>query len=440
MRLEFLSGSIFAVGALLAMQSTLRAETTETEIPASDVAPHAGYYAPYALQSAGAYLPVQALDKTRGTPGQDANYVVQSTFQDKDFGATAAQIRERAREALSGWRYQFGSDAYLSCINSNNAECVKRLPGKWTWKPRGGPAFHVWAQDSSFPESFIAPQSCSEVSITFRGTVKSQPADWGTNGHKLSKYFLDNYYRQLHRNIDGIIGRVTALDCYRQAIDPSGVRIVSAGHSLGGGLAQLAALANKRGPRISKVFAFDPSPVTAHGLVDKQTLAENSKGLEIDRISQAGEILQPLRAVMPQYPRMKNACNPLVRSVGVDVIRGSAVARHDMAKMAAGLVRLSHSGAVQSRPIATQCLTRYERQMTPRLMPVALVAETTWPLLDPFADAPTSTPSAPRIARTAASQRHQATRARPSVVNASVSFGPQEGADAENPLNDIFEP
>ena len=59
------------------------------------------------------------------------------------------------------------------------------------------------------------------------------------------------------------MNRVASLPC-RQGR----AQIVSVGHSLGGGLAQFAALATKKGKaRIVKVFAFDSSPVTGISLL-----------------------------------------------------------------------------------------------------------------------------------------------------------------------------
>jgi pimeloyl-ACP methyl ester carboxylesterase len=396
------------------------AQASETDIPASWIAPHAGYYAPYALHSVGAYLPVSGLDKTRSAePGADAEYVVQNTFKDKDFGAQAAEIRERARAALDGWHYKFGSEAYLSCVDRADADCLKKLPGRLVAKPGSGPAFHVWALDSSFPDNFLYPESCAEVAITFRGTVMSRKSDWAANAHYLSKYVVDNHYRQLSRNIDGIIKRVAALDCYKQG---DSARIVSSGHSLGGGLAQLAALANKRGPKISKVFAFDPSPVTGADLVDKKTLADNSAGLEIDRIFQSGEILENFRNYAQQYPPTRKPCDPLVRAVAVDVLRGGPVVRHGMAGMAAELVQLSNAGIRTTRPIARNCVTRYERQMTPKnpVMPLAAA----FPDLDAEPIVPATKRRGPAKAR---------------LVNASVSFGPAK-PESDDPFQGVFSP
>jgi pimeloyl-ACP methyl ester carboxylesterase len=309
--------------------------------------------------------------KPTATPGADVRYVVENTFTAANSGSKseADQIKSRAQETLKDWHYQFGSDSHLSCMDKTDYECKKALPGRWVYKPPGGPVFQVWAlENSSFPNNlpdfFPGSQSCSEVSIAFRGTFGLNKSDWVANAHMLTRgHFVDDHYKQLHRNIDGIIRKITELDCFKRASAP---RIVAVGHSLGGGLAQLAALANKRSPRIGKVFAFDPSPVTGANLVDQQTLAENSKGLEIDRIFQEGEILQPAREWLQAYPPSKHPCDPRVRKVTVDAWRGGGVDRHGIGKLAAALVDLSYE-FVNTHQIPTShgcpTPTRYEREL-----------------------------------------------------------------------------
>ncbi len=131
-------------------------------------------------------------------------------------------------------------------------------------------------------------------------------------------------------------------DCYKRA--GSKARIVSTGHSLGGGLAQFVALATKSGgPQIAKVFAFDPSPVTGAHLVDKQLREGNARGLTVDRIYESGEILSYARGLIQQYPPATSRCDPLVRTVEVKAARGTAVGLHGVPLLAANLVDLSYN-------------------------------------------------------------------------------------------------
>ncbi|ERF83986.1 DUF2974 domain-containing protein [Bradyrhizobium viridifuturi] len=309
-------------------------------IQASFVYNYARYYAPYAIQASAAYLPLDEFNARRATQdadgyGADVNYAVQTIFPDE-------KVKPRAREAFKRWRYQFGSDSYLTCIDPTDADCLAAYNNRG-WSFSGGPAFQVWARARS---AKVASGACSEVSIAFRGTVGTSLGDWLSNADRFGSPY-DDYYHQLRRNVDAIIKSVQNLDCYkRAAVKP---QIVSTGHSLGGGLAQLAALATKlKGPRISKVFAFDPSPVTGAHLVDQSLRESNADGLTIDRIYQEGEVLSYVRSAAQQYPSAKSKCNPYVRTVKVDALPpGSPIQLHGMTGMSTQLVQLSYNGETQ---------------------------------------------------------------------------------------------
>jgi len=309
-------------------------------IQASFVYNYARYYAPYAIQASAAYLPIAEFDTRRAKLdadgyGTDVNYAVRSIFTDDI-------VKSRAREAFRRWRYQFGSDAYLTCIDPSDTDCQTAYNNRG-WAFGGGPSFQVWARTRS---ANADRDACTEVSIAFRGTVGFSGWDWLSNADRFGSPY-DDYYHQLRRNVDGIIKSIQNLDCYKRArLKP---QIVSTGHSLGGGLAQLAALANKSsGPRIVKVFAFDPSPVTGAQLVDQGLRRTNAAGLTIDRIYQEGEVLSYARGLIQQYPLAKSVCDPLVRTVKVDALPpGGPVQLHAMAGLSTQMVQLSYNGQTQ---------------------------------------------------------------------------------------------
>jgi pimeloyl-ACP methyl ester carboxylesterase len=315
------------------------------------------YYAPYALQAAAAYIPVSSFDATLGPGGQpllngaDIALAVSPYASDPN-----PEIAKRATKYLQSWQYQFGSDGYMRCFDSTEADCQKAFQHAG-WAISGGPTFHVWAR-TRFPQR--AGSSCREVSIAFRGTTPTA-ADWVSNLEPVTGYVYDDYYSQLRRNIDAIIRKITTLDCYRRARRIP--QIVSVGHSLGGGLAQLAALANNpERPRIAKVFAFDPSPVTGAGLVDQRIRFDNATGLEIDRIYQTGEVLQRLRYVQ-QFPQKSSSC---VRTVVFDGLpKANAIALHSIGGMTREMVDLSIQGAMAYRaPDRIPCPSRYRAPAT----------------------------------------------------------------------------
>ena len=276
--------------AVLSVQpafAQLHGDTAEYVSP-SYATDYARYYAPYAIQAAAAYTDLAAFDATRRPhekpplDGSDVRLAAASLSGDATVSAAATKY-------LQSWQYQFGSEGYLTCFEAD-PECLQKIGrDRFTVAIGGGPAFHVWARTRAIKNDGIA---CSEVSIAFRGSTPLR-ADWITNGDPVTGYVADDYYRQLRRNIDAIIKKITTLGCYRKAK----TQIVSVGHSLGAGLAQFSALANNPArPRIAKVFAFDPSPVTAPSYIDPGVLARNAN-VEVDLVYQNGEALQRLRSI-----------------------------------------------------------------------------------------------------------------------------------------------
>ena len=352
---------VIAAFCLLAVHERSFAQSGTTTVTATWAAGLTRYYAPYALQAAAAYLSVSSFDQTRGPSGEPALNGVDVAYALTPYaGSTDSLLATRATRYLRAWQYQFGSDQYLGCLDDRDTDCQKELPGRWTFSFGGGPAFQVWAR-THYPH--VAHDACTEVSIAFRGTVGF--TDWISNADPISHYLVDDYYLQLRRNINAVIRKIANLDCYKRAARRP--QIVSVGHSLGGGLAQFAALANKPSePRIAKVFAFDSSPVTGSSLIDRQTLLRNANGLEIDRVYQSGEVLREVRKYYEQFPKSSSRCNPLVRTVAFDLSQGSAVGLHSMTGLAGQIVEASYKFPLPfAVPDAvTDCRTRYRPPAT----------------------------------------------------------------------------
>ncbi|VVN23351.1 hypothetical protein PS639_04407 [Pseudomonas fluorescens] len=144
------------------------------------------------------------------------------------------------------------------------------------------------------------PKSITEVAIVFRGTEADQKQDWFSN----FRWFIPTALRgedQYNVTRDEVSKAFEAELQERMAQGrlPVNVKITAVGHSLGGGLAQQLAYALPRSTshpiRVSKVIAFNSTPVTGWFSTANPPRGENTKGLEIDRIFEHGEGLAYLR-------------------------------------------------------------------------------------------------------------------------------------------------
>ena len=117
------------------------------------------------------------------------------------------------------------------------------------------------------------------------GTMQGNSGDWESNFHWILRAFpVYDQYDQLRDHIGNFVAHIERDKCYR----PGATQIAAVGHSLGGGLAQLAAYSD---PKIRRVYAFDPSMVTGYYSVDPRNRDENVKGLRMERVYEHGEIL-----------------------------------------------------------------------------------------------------------------------------------------------------
>lgn len=130
------------------------------------------------------------------------------------------------------------------------------------------------------------------------------------------------------------------------------MKLNTTGHSLGGGLAQQFAYALPADPdglvpRVSRIYAFDSSPVTGHGDVDEATLRTNVIGMRTDRIYERGEFLAAARAFTGLFlvPSDKNPAIRGVRYMFFWKTPVDAVSSHSMPRLAC---YLQHS---KDRPI-----------------------------------------------------------------------------------------
>jgi len=189
------------------------------------------------------------------------------------------------------------------------------------------------------------------VAVVFRGTEFFSWSDWMSNFRWFSWLlrFLPTYSDQY---------TVVAQDTGKEVLDDlktriengrdhyKNVRIITTGHSLGGGLAQHLAYAlpeiqssdGSTLPRVSNVYAFDPSPVTGWYSVKSKVRTPNAKGLKIDRIFEHGEILAYARLLL-SYVNPPAAKDPAVREIRYNFVQSiNPFSSHSMRLIACALI------------------------------------------------------------------------------------------------------
>ena len=198
--------------------------------------------------------------------------------------------------------------------------------------------FEVW-ENESFPRV---------VAVVFRGT--DGWADWFANLRWLLWLlrFIPYYEDQYH-----VVSRDVGEEFTKRFLQDHGnitnpaapkVQVLATGHSLGGGLAQHFAYSlprETRVPRVSRVYAFDPSPVTGWSSVNTELRTANAQGLETDRIFEHGEILAYVRLLL-SYVYPPPAKNPSVREIRYNFDKSiNPFKSHSMRLLACELVKAS---------------------------------------------------------------------------------------------------
>jgi len=244
-----------------------------------------------------------------------------SIYIDEKSGSTTSFARfcesENIQYAPEGWRYDTSlPDSTETPPRSYNVEGLK---------------CQTWVKES--------PGSAPRVFIVFRGTDADQLGDWLSNFRWVTRFipFLWDQYDQTRDLIPILVRRVREKygnDAY----------ISTAGHSLGGGLAQQAAYMSEY---IRKVYAFDPSSVTGYYSVDKADREKNEKGMTIYRIYEHGEVLSYLRLLMKGlYPITHT--DPKIVEIRYNLVKGDLVSQHSMKAFACALCRTLSESATDS--------------------------------------------------------------------------------------------
>lgn len=193
-------------------------------------------------------------------------------------------------------------------------------------------------------------RSKGSVVVAFGGTVFSSLKDWKSNLHWLNPFQHDEYSL-----IVSEFGPEFAKAFAQQEEMPGweflrSATLYSTGHSLGGGLAEEFAYSlpgsHPGVPRVSKVYAFDPSPVTGFASVKRATRDANKQGLQIDRIYERGEVLAIVRSITSTIHKPPSA-NPEVRQLRYNLFGNdrfgftNSIAGHSIQDLAFGLQQAS---------------------------------------------------------------------------------------------------
>lgn len=230
-------------------------------------------------------------------------------------------------------------------------------------------AIEVWRRPQGDPA-----QPVDEYAVVFRGTAGK--GGWFSDFRFLTgllPFFWDQY-RQAQRSVERIIDQITLLYVLREQIDKDDYangrikqivprpipRVTLVGHSLGGALATYVYLHN---PRVTRVVAFNPSPVDGSLLFlraqqwqarrDAMTdLLPPADPVGDDRIDpgRAASIFvlvqrgEPLAALSPcvEGPVWGDEGGPFRRCHAVDFYRGhntipNRLRKHEMSRLACGL-------------------------------------------------------------------------------------------------------
>ena len=189
------------------------------------------------------------------------------------------------------------------------------------------------------------------VAVAFGGTVFNNENDWLSNLRWfLPKWFLAGHPDEYSATVQEF-GPAFVEEFKRRAASTDAqwtflkhATLYSTGHSLGGGLAQQFAYAlpvDDGVPRVTKVYAFDPSPVTGFYSVDTDVRDVNRQSLQIDRIYERGEILALVRSLTSFFVAPSPAA-PTIRGVRYSLFpSANPISGHSMSTLACKLYAAS---------------------------------------------------------------------------------------------------
>lgn len=195
-----------------------------------------------------------------------------------------------------------------------------------------------------------------EIAVVFEGTNFTEIPDWEANLRWFLRFIpgFEDQYTLTAREVSNEFFQCIRSQPEKYQVSESSqtlrsargdeIKIVSAGHSLGGGLAQHFAYTFKQsskestGPKVSEVYAFDPSPVTGWFSAEDPPRSYNAKGLVINRIFEHGEVLAYLRLLTSRLAVTRQ--DPSIWEYRYNFDRKASILRnHSIRSLACGLAR-----------------------------------------------------------------------------------------------------
>lgn len=310
MRLSALALVALALGACATQPRDQVEVGVGTQAPISAKArDYAALYTPYAMMATAAYSDTPVLDKATLCP--DTTLLAKRTLAKDD----------------NDYKFHFTVRDWVHELKHRHWYCLSGVVGPLPCPPKlgkkchpvDGLEYHVWRR--------MRGDRCAEVVIAFRGSDKNDLGDWVSNFRWLNRLALKfDQYSQVQDHITDVVRSIK-----RNVCPGPDTQFVSAGHSLGGGLAQQAAYAQADGS-IKYVYAFDPSPVTGFFDVSELVREHSTKGLGIDRAYEQGEILMLPRLIIENiFPPAE--CGPRIRSVRFNLLHGAPASQHSIAAL-----------------------------------------------------------------------------------------------------------
>jgi hypothetical protein len=248
---------------------------------------------------------------------------------------------------LSDAAYQALVRQQAGAPDPGNSGVAVALGGKgWTrW-----PAFPKGTDQDGFAKYNLRIEvwnnpSLNAVVVAFGGTNPKKLADWIANFRWFIPHHNDEYTQVVHTFQPLFAQEYEQLERRPDYAFLAHARLFATGHSLGGGLAQEFAYSVQNDkpdvPLVTKVYAFDPSPVTGYFSVDAGTRDFDKQCLSIDRIYQRREILAILRSFMNLLHR-PSAQDPVVREIRYNLYKSwNPVYRHSITELGDHLVTVA---------------------------------------------------------------------------------------------------